>query len=93
MHSYSDDVDGPVCQAVLQVGYQIGDRIVRPARVAVVEPEHRAGAGGSRRRVEPTSPRSSRSTARRRRRQVDERQRATSDARRDGREVRAMSPS
>ncbi len=38
MHSYSDDVDGPVCQAILQVGYQIDDRIVRPARVAVAEP-------------------------------------------------------
>ena len=38
MHSYSDDVDGPVCQAILQVGYQIGDRIVRPALVAVAEP-------------------------------------------------------
>jgi molecular chaperone GrpE len=38
MHSYSEDVDGPVCQAILQVGYQIGDRIVRPARVAVAEP-------------------------------------------------------
>lgn len=38
MHSYSDDVDEPVCQAVVQVGYQIGDRIVRPARVAVAEP-------------------------------------------------------
>ncbi len=39
MHSYSDDVDGPVCVAILQVGYRIGDRIVRPARVAVAEPE------------------------------------------------------
>jgi molecular chaperone GrpE len=38
MHSYSDDVDGPVCQAVLQVGYRLGERILRPARVAVVEP-------------------------------------------------------
>jgi molecular chaperone GrpE len=38
MHSYSEDVDGPVCQTILQVGYQIGDRIVRPARVAVAEP-------------------------------------------------------
>jgi molecular chaperone GrpE len=38
MHSYSEDVDGPVCQAILQVGYQIGERIVRPARVAVAEP-------------------------------------------------------
>ncbi|MEP6666120.1 MAG: nucleotide exchange factor GrpE [Nocardioidaceae bacterium] len=38
MHSYSDEVDGPVCQAVLQVGYRLGDRIIRPARVAVAEP-------------------------------------------------------
>ncbi|MBA2559087.1 MAG: nucleotide exchange factor GrpE [Propionibacteriales bacterium] len=38
MHTYSDDVDGPVCQTVLQVGYRLGDRIVRPARVAVAEP-------------------------------------------------------
>ncbi len=38
MHSYSEDVDGPVCETILQVGYQIGDRIVRPARVAVAEP-------------------------------------------------------
>jgi molecular chaperone GrpE len=39
MHTYSSDVDGPVCAAVLQVGYRLGDRIVRPARVAVAEPE------------------------------------------------------
>ncbi len=38
MHTYSEDVDGPVCVAVLQVGYRLGDRIVRPARVAVAEP-------------------------------------------------------
>jgi len=39
MHGYSGDVAGPTCSAVLQVGYRLGDRIVRPARVAVVEPE------------------------------------------------------
>jgi len=39
MHGYSDEVSGPTCSAVLQVGYRLGDRIVRPARVAVVEPE------------------------------------------------------
>lgn len=38
MHSYSDEVSGPTCQAILQVGYQIDDRILRPARVAVTEP-------------------------------------------------------
>jgi molecular chaperone GrpE len=39
MHRHSDDVAEPVCEAVLQVGYRLGDRIVRPARVAVAEPE------------------------------------------------------
>jgi molecular chaperone GrpE len=38
MHTYSEEVDGPVCVAVLQVGYRLGERIVRPARVAVAEP-------------------------------------------------------
>jgi molecular chaperone GrpE len=47
MHTYSAEVDGPVCVAVLQVGYRLGDRIVRPARVAVAEPEPPADADGS----------------------------------------------
>jgi molecular chaperone GrpE len=38
MHSYSGDVTEPVSAAVLQVGYRHGDRILRPARVAVAEP-------------------------------------------------------
>ncbi len=49
MHSYSDDVDRPTCKAILQVGYQLGERIVRPARVAVVEPEHAPDGSRSRR--------------------------------------------
>jgi molecular chaperone GrpE len=44
MHRYSDDVSEPVAQAILQVGYRLGERIVRPARVAVVEPEHPVAA-------------------------------------------------
>jgi molecular chaperone GrpE len=40
MHRHTDDVAEPVCEAVLQVGYRLGDRIVRPARVAVAEPEN-----------------------------------------------------
>ena len=44
MHQYSDDVTEPVAQAILQVGYRMGDKIVRPARVAVVEPEHAPAA-------------------------------------------------
>ncbi len=38
MHSYDDEVDRPVAKAVLQVGYRLGERVLRPARVAVVEP-------------------------------------------------------
>jgi molecular chaperone GrpE len=38
MHSYSDEVSGPTCQAILQVGYRIEDKVLRPARVAVAEP-------------------------------------------------------
>jgi molecular chaperone GrpE len=38
MHSYSADVTEPTCVRILQPGYQVGDRILRPARVAVAEP-------------------------------------------------------
>ncbi|MBA3990834.1 MAG: nucleotide exchange factor GrpE [Propionibacteriales bacterium] len=38
MHAHSDEVDGPTCSAVLQAGYRIGERVLRPARVAVAEP-------------------------------------------------------
>ena len=39
MHSYSPDVEETTCVQILQPGYKIGDRIIRPARVAVAEPE------------------------------------------------------
>ena len=39
MHSYSPDVAEPTAVEVLQPGYRIGDRVLRPARVAVAEPE------------------------------------------------------
>ena len=39
MHSYSADVTETTCVQILQPGYKIGDRIIRPARVAVAEPE------------------------------------------------------
>jgi len=38
MHSYSDEVTGPTCLAILQVGYRIDDRVLRPAMVSVAEP-------------------------------------------------------
>ncbi|GIH22462.1 protein GrpE [Acrocarpospora phusangensis] len=39
IHSYSSDVTEPTCVEILQPGYRIGERILRPARVAVAEPE------------------------------------------------------
>src|SRR5205814_6412262 len=38
MHSYSPDVTEPTCVQILQPGYRVGERILRPARVAVAEP-------------------------------------------------------
>jgi molecular chaperone GrpE len=52
MHSTSEDVDGPTCIGIMRRGYQRGDRVLRPAMVAVADPaeptaetaEARAGA-------------------------------------------------
>ena len=38
MHSYSPDVTEPTCIKILQPGYRVGERIIRPARVEVAEP-------------------------------------------------------
>jgi molecular chaperone GrpE len=38
MHEYSDEVTVPTCTRVLMPGYRYGERIIRPARVAVAEP-------------------------------------------------------
>ena len=38
LHSHAEGIDGPTCVEILQPGYKIGDRVVRPARVAVAEP-------------------------------------------------------
>jgi molecular chaperone GrpE len=38
MHSYSADVTEPTATQILQPGYKVGERIIRPARVAVAEP-------------------------------------------------------
>jgi molecular chaperone GrpE len=37
-HSYSPDVTEDTCVEVFQPGYRVGERILRPARVAVAEP-------------------------------------------------------
>ena len=38
-HSYAADVTTTTCQHVVQAGYQLGERVVRPAKVVVVDPE------------------------------------------------------
>ncbi|MFE0374659.1 nucleotide exchange factor GrpE [Streptomyces inhibens] len=45
MHSYAPDVTETTCVAILQPGYRIGERTIRPARVAVAEPQ--PGAQGA----------------------------------------------
>ena len=44
LHSLSPDVSGPTCVEILQPGYRVGERVVRPARVAVAEPDGSAPA-------------------------------------------------
>jgi molecular chaperone GrpE len=46
MHAHSPDVTTTTCQNIISAGYQIGERVVRPARVTVVDPEP-AGSGDS----------------------------------------------
>jgi molecular chaperone GrpE len=53
-HSYSSDVTEDTCVEILQPGYKVGERILRPARVAVAEPA--TGPDGSSNEPEwPTS--------------------------------------
>ncbi|GAA3900186.1 nucleotide exchange factor GrpE [Streptomyces lacrimifluminis] len=44
MHSYAPDVTETTCVAILQPGYKFGERNLRPARVAVAEPQPGAQA-------------------------------------------------
>ncbi|WP_330289795.1 nucleotide exchange factor GrpE [Streptomyces sp. NBC_00576] len=44
MHSYAPDVTETTCVAILQPGYRFGERNLRPARVAVAEPQPGAQA-------------------------------------------------
>ena len=39
MHSTSADVTEPTATEILQPGYRLGERVLRPARVAVTDPE------------------------------------------------------
>ena len=53
MHSYSADVSEPTAVQILQPGYGIGERILRPARVAVAEPGGGADEAEPERHEEP----------------------------------------
>ena len=44
VHAHSPDVTTTTCQTIVHAGYRIGDRVVRPARVTVVDPEPATGA-------------------------------------------------
>ncbi|MFP3988964.1 nucleotide exchange factor GrpE [Streptomyces sp. E11-3] len=59
MHSYAPDVTETTCVAILQPGYRIGERTIRPARVAVAEPQPGAQTvkgEGTADEAEPTAP-------------------------------------
>ncbi|HEX3811935.1 MAG TPA: nucleotide exchange factor GrpE [Mycobacteriales bacterium] len=45
MHSTSAEVSQPTAVQVMRRGYRHGERLIRPAMVAVAEPEHNAPAG------------------------------------------------
>jgi molecular chaperone GrpE len=44
LHAHAEGITGPTCVEILQPGYRIGDRVLRPARVAVAEPDPDAPA-------------------------------------------------
>jgi molecular chaperone GrpE len=44
MHATAEGITGPTAVTILQSGYKIKDRVIRPARVAVAEPEPGAPA-------------------------------------------------
>jgi len=53
MHSHSPDVTTTTCRDVISAGYQIGERVVRPAQVTVVDPAEDQGLDDAA-SVEPT---------------------------------------
>jgi molecular chaperone GrpE len=39
LHAHATGITGPTCVEILQPGYKVGDKVLRPARVAVAEPD------------------------------------------------------
>ncbi|MBW1602313.1 nucleotide exchange factor GrpE [Streptomyces sp. JJ66] len=54
MHSYSPDVSETTCVQILQPGYRIGERTIRPARVGVAEPQPGSQSGTEAAQAEDT---------------------------------------
>lgn len=46
-HQVSDEVDTPVCTAVLRPGYRVGPRLLRPPQVSVTEPPGQVSAAAA----------------------------------------------
>ena len=46
MHGLSPDVETTTCDKIVQAGYRIGDRVVRPAMVTVLDPDPSAASDG-----------------------------------------------
>jgi molecular chaperone GrpE len=44
MHAHAEGITGPTCVEILQPGYRVQDKVLRPARVAVAEPDPNATA-------------------------------------------------
>jgi molecular chaperone GrpE len=44
MHSLSPTVDTTTCDKIVQAGYEVGGRVVRPAKVTVVDPDPSAAS-------------------------------------------------
>ena len=44
MHAHSKDVTTTTCRDIVSAGYMVGERVVRPAQVTVVDPEPEAPA-------------------------------------------------
>jgi len=47
LHAHATGITGPTCVEILQPGYKVGDKVLRPARVAVAEPDPTAGTEAS----------------------------------------------
>ena len=56
LHAHAEGIDGPTCVEILQPGYRVGERILRPARVAVAEPDPSAPAAPAESQEAPDAP-------------------------------------